>query len=58
MKWLEDIIFGAGLIFIGVGVGAYDWRLGFVVVGAILLCLPFAGMMKGRGIKDVTNKHR
>lgn len=50
MKYLEDIVFVAGVACLGVGVGSYDWRLGLVVVGVVLAALPVVGKMMGRKV--------
>lgn len=41
---LVDVMIVAGLVMIGAGLGAYDWRLALVVCGAVLL---FLGLVAG-----------
>ena len=35
--WPLDVMFLAGLVTLGVGCAAYDWRYGSIAVGAVLL---------------------
>jgi len=35
--WPLDVMFAVGLLALGAGCAAYDWRYGLIVVGAVLL---------------------
>lgn len=41
---LVDGLIMVGLVMLGVGLGAYDWRLALVVIGVLLLLL---GLLAG-----------
>lgn len=53
MKYLEDILFGSGILMLGGGLWFYDWRIALIVIGIILISLPVAGMMKGQGNDNI-----
>lgn len=44
-----DVAGVVGLVLVGVGLAAYDWRLALVVVGLILLGLAVVGAWRDGG---------
>ena len=44
----RDIFYILGVLLIGVGAGAFDWRVGLIVTGSVLLATAAAAMRKGR----------
>ena len=45
---LSDILLIVGLLLLVGGVSAFDWRLGLMVCGALLLAGGAVGMVRGR----------
>ena len=45
---IRDIFYLLGVGMIGAGAGAFDWRIGLIVVGVVLLFTAGAAMRKGR----------
>lgn len=47
MSHLTDVLIVVGLLLLGVGLAAYDWRLAAVVLGAIVLLCGLVGAWRG-----------